>query len=289
MGATRVVLVTGTSSEKGIGYATARRLAADGHTVYATVRDPDMAADVATGAGPGRIEVRTLDLLDRPAMGPLLDAIIAAEGRLDTIVNNAGYGVIGGIEQVDLAVAERSFTTNVWGTMALVQEALPRLRAQGAGHLILVSSCFVAGLPTLGMGYYLAAKAALEGIFQSLAVEAAPQGIRVSCFQPGPVMTELHRVWGDRVPPGGDPRPTISDELYAWVADGGPAPQSPEEAAEALAGLVESDDPPLAIQSGVASRDYAARALHDPSRQFELADLLRTFGGAGVGSSADTR
>lgn len=281
----KVVLITGTSSEKGIGYATARRLAADGHTVYATVRDPARAADVAAGAGPGRIEVATLDLLDRSSMAPVLDRIATAEGRLDTVVANAGYGLIGGVEQVELDQARRSFETNVWGTMALVQEVLPRLRAQGSGHLILASSCFVAGLPVLGMGYYLAAKAALEVLFASLAVEAEPSGIRVTCFQPGPVMTELEREWGDRVPPGGDPRPTISDELYAWVLSGGPQPQQPDEVAAALAELVRSGDPPLALQSGTASRDYAAAALRDPTRREELAELLRALAG-GRGQAA---
>jgi NAD(P)-dependent dehydrogenase (short-subunit alcohol dehydrogenase family) len=181
----RVVLITGTSSPRGVGYATARRLAGDGHTVYATMRNLATAEGLAADTGNGRIEVRRLDLLDRSAMRPLIDDIVEAEGRLDVIVNNAGYGVIGGVEQVSLDMARTSFETNVWGTMALVQEALPVMRQQGHGHLVLVSSCFVAGLPVMGMGYYLAAKAALEMLFYSVAVEAAPSGVRVSCFQPG--------------------------------------------------------------------------------------------------------
>lgn len=272
--APRVVLLTGTGSAKGIGHATALALAAAGHVVYATERDPAAAAALDAFAGAGRIEVRELDLRDRPAMAPLLEEIVAAEGRLDTLVNNAGYGVIGGVEQVDLAMARESFETNVWGTMALVQEALPLLRRQGHGHVVLVSSCFVAGLPVMGMGYYVAAKAALEAILHSLAVEAAPHGIRVSCWQPGPVMTELERVWGDRVPPGGDPRPTLSDELYAWIGATGPTPQQPAEAAASLAALIASEDAPLAQGSSEASRAYAAAALRDPSRQAELASLL---------------
>jgi NAD(P)-dependent dehydrogenase (short-subunit alcohol dehydrogenase family) len=270
----RIVLITGTSSPRGIGYATARRLAADGNIVYATVRNGRDVTALSRCAGPGRVEVRTLDLLDRAAMGPMLADIVDAEGRLDVVVNNAGYGVIGGVEQVSLDVARTSFETNVWGTMALVQEVLPVLRRQGHGHLVLVSSCFVAGLPVMGMGYYLAAKAALEILFQSIAVEAAPDGVRVSCFQPGPVMTELERVWGDRTPEGGDPRPGLADELYAWVSAAGPAPQEPDETAAALAELVEDDDPPLTAQSGAASLAYAAEALRQPSRATELAAVL---------------
>jgi NAD(P)-dependent dehydrogenase (short-subunit alcohol dehydrogenase family) len=154
------------------------------------------------------------------------------------------------------------------------KEVLPVLRRQGHGHLVLVSSCFVAGLPVMGMGFYIAAKAALEILFQSVAVEAAPDGIRVSCFQPGPVLTELHRVWGDRIPEGGDPRPGLADELYAWVSAAGPSPQEPDAAAAALAELVEDDDSPLAVQSGPASLAYAAAALRQPSRATELAALL---------------
>jgi NAD(P)-dependent dehydrogenase (short-subunit alcohol dehydrogenase family) len=269
-----VVLITGTSSPQGIGYATARRLAAGGHTVYATMRDHATADDLTRDAEPGRIEVRTLDLLERSAMGPLLAGIVDAEGRLDAVINNAGYGVIGGVEQVSLDVAKTSFETNVWGTMALVQETLPIMRRQGHGHLVLVSSCFVAGLPVMGMGYYLAAKAALETLFCSIAVEAAPSGVRVSCFQPGPVTTDLERVWGDRVPDGGDPRPSLSEDLYAWVGTSGPAPQAPGEAAAALAELVTAASPALAAQSGPASRAYAAAALRDPSRSAELSGLV---------------
>jgi NAD(P)-dependent dehydrogenase (short-subunit alcohol dehydrogenase family) len=269
-----VVLITGTSSRQGIGYATARRLAADGHTVYATMRDLATADDLTRDAEPGRIEVRTLDLLERSTMGPLLAEIVDAEGRLDAVINNAGYGVIGGVEQVSLDVARTSFETNVWGTMALVQATLPIMRRQSHGHLVLVSSCFVAGLPVMGMGYYLAAKAALETLFCSVAAEAAPSGVLVSCFQPGPVMTELERVWGDRIPEGGDPRPSLSEDLYAWVGTSGPAPQAPAEVAAALAELVTADSPTLAAQSGPASRAYAAAALRDPSRSAELSGLL---------------
>lgn len=273
-GESKVILITGTSSEHGLGYATARLLASRGHIVYATVRNLATAADFGGAGGPGRITVRSLDLLDRSGMEPLLAEIAQTEGRLDAVINNAGYGVIGGVEQVDLDVARASFETNVWGTMALVQDTLPVLRDQGHGHLVLVSSCFVAGLPVMAMGYYLAAKAALETLFYSLAVEAAPFGVSVTCFQPGPIMTELERVWGDRIPAGGDPRPGLSDELYEWVSTAAPTAQQPGEAAVALADLVARADPPLAAASGAASLAYAARTLRDPTRSAEFTQLL---------------
>jgi hypothetical protein len=87
-------------------------------------------------------------------------------------------------------------------------------------------------------------------------------------------MTELERVWGDRTPDGGDPRPHLSDDLYAWVSSAGPAPQEPDEAAAALDELIVADNPAPASQSGPASHAYAAGTLRDPSRSAEFAGLL---------------
>ena len=101
-------------------------------------------------------------------------------------------------------------------------------------------------------------------------------------------MTELERVWGTRLSGDADPRPTLSDELYAWVQSAGPEPQSPQQVADALVGLVGLDDPPLAAQSGPASEGYVAAALRDPSRQSELGALLAAFAQASAGRSAET-
>jgi hypothetical protein len=102
--------------------------------------------------------------------------------------------------------------------------------------------------------------------------------VRITNFQPGPVMTELEREWGNRLSPEEDPRPTLSDELYAWIqTDDAPAPQSPDEAGVALCEIVCSESPRLAEQSGTASRAYVANALRDPTRETELARLLSGF------------
>src|SRR5581483_3213133 len=147
-------------------------------------------------------------------------------------VNNAGYGLIGGVEQVTIEQSRANFETNFFGTVALIQLVLPAMRRQHGGHIVNVSTIFAAGLSPPGIGYYIASKAALESVSQSLAVEAAPWGIRVTNFQPGPVMTELSREWGDRLSDAEDPRPTLSDELYDWISRGdSPAPQSPAEVA----------------------------------------------------------
>jgi NAD(P)-dependent dehydrogenase (short-subunit alcohol dehydrogenase family) len=162
--------------------------------------------------------------------------------------------------------------------MALIQEAAPIMRKQRTGHIINVSTIFAAGLCIPAIGYYCASKAALETAAQALAIELEPWNVRVTNYQPGPVMTELEREWGSRLPDDEDPRPTLSDELYAWVlSDGAPTPQSPAEVANDVCRLVASESPGLNEQSGVASRAYVAAALREPTRRTELERLEKAF------------
>jgi NAD(P)-dependent dehydrogenase (short-subunit alcohol dehydrogenase family) len=273
----RNVLITGCSSPQGIGFASARALAHAGLKVHATVRDRSNVTALRDGLE-DLIEVHDLDLLDTQSMTTTLDALVAGDGRLDVLVNNAGYGLIGGVEQVRIEQSRANFEANFFGTVALIQLVLPVMRRQTGGHIVNVSTIFAAGLSPPAIGYYIATKAALESVCQSLAIEAAPSGIRVTNFQPGPVMTELSRQWGDRLPAGEDPRPTLSDELYDWISRGdGPAPQSPAEVADALCRIVSSAAPSLADQSGQASQAYVDTALRDPTREAELAALLGQF------------
>jgi NAD(P)-dependent dehydrogenase (short-subunit alcohol dehydrogenase family) len=246
--------------------------------VHATVRDH--AADDTLRAGlQDSLSIHHLDLLDPATIEAAVAEVRQASGRIDVLINNAGYGLIGGVEQVAIAQVRAVFETDVLGTLALTQEVLPIMRRHHAGHVIMISSVFVAGLCLPALGYYVGAKAALESVAQALAVEVAPWNIHVTNFQPGPVMTELEREWGDRLTGQDDPRPGLSDELYKWVLGGqAPQPQTPEQVAEALCQLVETDAPPLAVQTGPASREYVAAALRDPSRMAELEPLLQAFG-----------
>ncbi len=273
----RTILITGCSSPQGIGFATARALAQRGHRVHATVRDH--AGDEALRAGlEDRIEVHTLDLLEPPTMDAVLDAIVAPDARLDVLINNAGYGLIGGVEQVDLDRARALFQTNFFGTMELIQRVLPIMRRQRSGHIINLSTIFTPGLCPPAVGYYVASKSALEATCQALGLELAAAGVRVTNYQPGPVMTELSREWGDRLAPEDDPLPTLSDDLYKWVqSDGAPRPQSPAEVGAALSEFVEREPGGIAHQSGDASEAYVAAALHDPTRAHELAALTVAF------------
>jgi NAD(P)-dependent dehydrogenase (short-subunit alcohol dehydrogenase family) len=273
VGSSRVVLITGCSSPQGIGFATARALAREGHEVHATVRDHAHDAELSEGLD-SQLTIHDLDVLDRSA----IQAVVRAIGRIEVLINNAGYGLIGGVEQVDIDRVRASFETDVFGTVAVIQEVLPIMRRQRRGHVINMSTIFAAGLCLPALGYYIASKAALETIAQALAVELAPWNVHVTNFQPGPVMTELSREYGTRLADGDDPRPSLSDELYEWVLGGnGPEPQSADDVAAVLCRLVDSEPPGLAEQSGPAARAYAAAALRDPTRETELAPLLAAF------------
>jgi NAD(P)-dependent dehydrogenase (short-subunit alcohol dehydrogenase family) len=278
--ASRVVLITGCSSPQGIGFATARELAQAGHEVHATVRDHAHDAELRDGLEE-RLRIHDLDLRD----GPQIKTVVGEITNLEVLINNAGYGLIGGVEQTELARVRENFETNLFGTVALIQEVLPAMRERRRGHVVNITTIFDAGLCLPALGYYVASKAALETVGQALAIEAAPWNVRVTNFQPGPVMTELERQWGDRLTGDDDPRPGLSDELYEWVLNGpGPQPQSPANVAEALVELVESDAQPLAFQTGSSAREYVAGALTDPSRMTELEPLLRAFGAGPAGN-----
>jgi NAD(P)-dependent dehydrogenase (short-subunit alcohol dehydrogenase family) len=273
VGSRKTVLITGCSSLQGIGFHTARALAQAGHEVHATVRDHRNDAQLKAGLGE-HLRIHHLDLRDPEQ----IRSVIAEVPELDVLVNNAGYGLIGGVEQVELDRVREHFETNVFSTVRLIQEALPGMRARRRGHIVNVSTIFAAGLCLPALGYYVGSKAALETISQALAIELAPWHVRVTNFQPGPVLTDLEREWGARLPAGDDPRPGLSDELYAWVLGGdGPTPQSPQEAAAALCATVEQPPDGLAAQSGEASHRYVAAALREPSRARELTSLLEAF------------
>ncbi len=251
----RRVLVTGCSSPRGIGFATARTLAERGHRVVATVRDHGHDEELTAGVA-DRLGVAFLDLLDHGSVVDALEQTRAALGGLDTLVSNAGFGLIGGIEQATLEQARAQFDTNYFGTLDLVRQVLPGMRAQGHGHLLALSSVFVPTVCPLAVGHYVASKAALESAFQALAAEVAPWGIRVTNVEPGPVDTDLSREW---VRAADDPRPTLVDELYAWMGEQpGIEMETPEGVAGAIADLVESDAPPLTAPTSVAAEAWVA-------------------------------
>lgn len=183
----QVILITGSSS--GIGRAAASEAAARGHRVFASCRKPDALADLSR---PGSIDVLPLDVTDAASIVRAVAEILRRCGRLDALVNNAGYGQYGSVEDVTLADWRRQYDVNVFGTVAVIQEALPALRKAG-GTIVNVSS--VAGKIAIPFAApYCSSKHALEAISDSLRVEVAPFGVRVVLVEPGPIATSF----GDR-------------------------------------------------------------------------------------------
>ena len=180
----RAVLITGCST--GIGRATAERLATAGRTVYATARRLDAIADLA-GKGCKTLQ---LDVDDEASMQAAVAAIEAAEGGVGVLINNAGYSQSGAVETVSMADVRRQFETNVFGPARLTQLVLPKMRAQGWGKIVNLSS--MGGKLTFpGGGWYHATKYAIEAMSDALRFEVRGFGINVIIIEPGLIRTSF--------------------------------------------------------------------------------------------------
>lgn len=180
-----VAIVTGAST--GIGFAAAHALAGHGFSIYAGARRLDRMAPLREAGA----EVFTLDVTDEQSMRAAVERVLAERGRIDALVNNAGYGSYGALEEVDPAEARRQFDVNVFGLARMTQLVLPAMRQAGRGRIINVSS--IGGKYYEPMGaWYHATKFAVEGLSDSLRLELRPLGISVSIIEPASTMSE----WG---------------------------------------------------------------------------------------------
>ena len=183
----KVALVTGASS--GIGEDTARLLHKQGFTVYAVARRLEPMQKLAELS----VRVFGMDVTDDESVTAGIQKIIAETGRIDVLVNNAGYGSYGSIEDVPLDEARRQFEVNVFGLARLIQLTVPHMRAQGSGRIINVSSIGGKIYEPLG-GWYHATKFAVEGLSDSLRIELRPFGIDVVLIEPAGVLTEWNAI-----------------------------------------------------------------------------------------------
>ncbi|GBO50001.1 oxidoreductase [Pectobacterium versatile] len=182
----KVILVTGASS--GIGEATALRLKASGHTVYAAARRIERMQKLAEAD----IRVLPLDVTDSVSVQTVVDTIIAECGRIDVVVNNAGYGSYGAVEEVSPEEGRAQFDVNVFGAVRLTQLVLPHMRAQRSGTVMNITSMGGKIYTPLGAWYH-GTKFALEAISDCLRLEVEPFGIDVVVIEPGGIKTE----WAD--------------------------------------------------------------------------------------------
>ena len=189
---TRIALVTGASS--GIGEDTARRLQALGYIVYGAARRTDRLETLAADG----IRPLAMDVTDDASMTAGVNRILEETGRIDVLVNNAGYGSYGAIEDVPIDEARRQFEVNVFGLARLTQLVAPHMRAQGSGTIINISSMGGRLTTPLG-GWYHATKYAVEALSDALRMELRPFGIDVVVVEPGGIRTEWYAIAADHL------------------------------------------------------------------------------------------
>jgi NAD(P)-dependent dehydrogenase (short-subunit alcohol dehydrogenase family) len=234
-----------TGVRRGLGRGIAEAALDAGRTVVGTVRRDGDAADLAEKYG-DRFLQAVADVTDRPAVEAAVAAAIDAFGRIDVLVNNAGYTLVAGIEDAADAQIRQQFETNFFGTVTVTRSVLPIMRRQGAGRIIMVSS--VAGASAApGMGYYAASKHAVEGFAESLSKEVAGLGIAVTMVQPGLFRTDTLGSSMQAVPPSAAYEASVGALMGALSGLSGAQPGDPRRLGDALLTLVEADAPPLRV------------------------------------------
>jgi NAD(P)-dependent dehydrogenase (short-subunit alcohol dehydrogenase family) len=238
----KVWFITGAS--RGFGRVWTEAALKRGDRVAATARNPETLADLVSAYG-DTVLALPLEVTDRDAVFDAVGQAHRRFGRLDIILSNAGYGYMGAIEELEPAQAKANFDTNVFGTLSVIQAALPILRAQASGHILTVSSiCGVIGVPTGGA--YTATKFAIEAMSEALVAEVAPFGIKVTIIEPGSFSTEFRS--SVQSAPVIDAYNPIRQAIRASFKpeDSG----DPAATAEAIFKAVDADEPPLRLVLG---------------------------------------
>lgn len=261
-----VWFITGCST--GFGRELAIAVLAKGYRCVVTARNPKQVEDIASEHR-DRAIVLELDVTDRREVESSVKAAESAFGRIDVLVNNAGIGYFGSIEESDEAEVRRMFDINVWGLSAMTRAVLPGMRKQRRGHIVNVSS--IGGLTAYpALAYYHASKFAVEGFSETLAKEVAHLGIKVTLVEPSGFRTD----WAGRsanevknnIP---DYAETAGQNLKSLRAASGKQAGDPKRAAEAIIKAVESKDPPLHLLLGKAAWKNAHLKLDALNKDFD--------------------
>lgn len=255
----KVWLITGAS--RGLGREWAIAALDRGDAVVAAVRNVDAMSDLQSVYG-DRLLTLPLDVTDRLRCVAVADAALARFGRIDIVVNNAGYGQFGMLEELSEQEIRSQLDTNLLGALWMTQAVLPHLRRQASGHIVQVSS--IGGITAFAeLGIYHASKWALEGFSQSLALEVAGFGIKVTLVEPGSYSTD----WGDVSARHATPLPAyapVRSEIARVRAARKAGRGDPLATRAAILAVVDAADPPLRVFFGngplaVATREYESR------------------------------
>ncbi|RAS06887.1 oxidoreductase [Cupriavidus alkaliphilus] len=258
----KVWFITGAS--RGFGLQLTRAALARGDRVVATARNPQ--AVIGAVGGHDHLLAVALDVTSEAQAIAAAEAAVARFGRIDVLVNNAGYGLLGAVEEASAREVEQQFATNVFGVLAVTRAVLPQMRRQRSGHIVNISS--IGGYAAYpGWGVYGATKFAVEGLTEALSAELAPLGIHATVVEPGFFRTDfldassLVRV-GTEI---GEYAQTVGAMRTHMASANHQQPGDPARLAAALLALADSDTPPVRLPLG---SDTVAR-IADKHRQVE--------------------
>ncbi|SNT33363.1 Short-chain dehydrogenase [Granulicella rosea] len=261
----RIVLITGVST--GLGRAFAEALLDAGHVVVGTVRKTEAVAEFES-LRPGRAHARVLDVTDTPGVDRTVAEVEREIGPIYALINNAGYGHEGTLEESPLEELRQQFEVNVFGAVAVIKAVLPGMRARRAGRILNVTS--MGGLMAFpGISYYHGSKFALEGISASLGKELKSFGIGVTAVEPGMFRTD----WAGRSMVRSERRIADYDAVFepiraARAARSGNQPGDPAKAGKAIVTLIESNDPPAHLLLGPDAYEYVTKEMDSLREEF---------------------
>lgn len=270
-GSKQVWLITGASS--GVGLALAVRVISRGGSVVAAARHEGGVADLAKDH-PQQVHFTPVDVAKPGDVHRAVEEAVRRFGQIDVLVNNAGFGLFGAMEELPEQDLLAEFETNVFGALRMIRAVLPQFRRQRAGHIVQISSLegIAPGLP--GESAYAGSKFAMEGVCEGIAQELSGLGIHVTIIEPGPIRTEFAS--GARVVPPEveDYRGSIGGALEAFDRLAGNQPNDPIRIADAIITAVDSPAPPLRLVLGQealeAVRDKLARQRDELDRWAHL-------------------
>lgn len=245
----RTAVVTGSSS--GIGLAASLALARAGHAVYATMRDTSRAGRLEEAASAEGLDVRVarMDVDDDSSVEEAVSRASGEAGRIDVLVNNAGYGAVGAVEDVPMAEFRAQFETNLFGALRVIKAAAPAMRAtaaeggQGPGPTIVNVSSVAGRIGFPATSAYISSKFALEGLSESLAYELAPFGVRVVIVEPGVIKTNFFDSMRTCEAPAGSPYADMTAKVVSNVRMMVELGTEASEVADAIVTAAGSDRP----------------------------------------------
>ncbi|GGG54375.1 oxidoreductase [Paenibacillus radicis (ex Gao et al. 2016)] len=237
-----------TGSSRGFGRSLAEAVLAHGDQLVATARKPEQLADLVQTYG-DQVRIIPLDVTNYEQAQAAIQAATEAFGRIDVVVNNAGYGNISSIEETSIEDFRAQLDTNLWGVIHVTKAALPQLRKQGSGHIIQFSS--IGGRSSApGLAAYQSAKWGVEGFSEVLAKEVSPLGIKVTLIEPGAFRTDWAGSSMQHIEPAEPYKSSVGQLLELVREHTGKENGDPAKAAQAIIAITNEQNPPLRLLLG---------------------------------------